>query len=950
MRSSSSFRGKLPLLQPAALVAALLLIPAPAAHASSIFNNLASLCSPYSQKQPSCGYFPVFGPKGDFAVPLSDYAAAQFTPKVSAQATDARFTVVQTAPGPGFSSSGSLTAAIYSDAGGFPGTQISQTASNLSAPYCCNSATVTGQFNQPVSLDAGKPYWFVLKPGATNTYVAWVVGGAAPVPVAQSLSASSSPQNCGWCSYGPSAVQFAIDSATTASPLTVVDPYLMTIPPTHVLTASAVVSAALAGKDNAKGIVADGTTAAVVVYKAASNKTVTFSVTNGAKLAEFNADFLTTISGTEANSLAVTPMKLGSAYYALALVMTGTPPDAEHGGSVTITAQSAGSSAKTSLSLLAIPTPVVLVHGLWGNLVSLGSTEGYLKTTPAFNSYRFLVTPICYSVYLGFDAETDTLPGHGTGCEVTSAEALDKYLSQTLYAELDADHYVGGRVDAVAHSMGGLVARHFTAVSGYISVRNRGLGVFRNVVTLDTPETGSALATYLDDTAYNRTRQVSILDGDPYFAWVATCGLSSSITVETCFYNNKLPLAYPGQKLSSGAVASLIPNGPSIASAPAAGKFNTNYGKWYAIASDYKDGDQPAALLRDELDAIVAATYSSSQTPPTLTSILGTPNSDVIVTVAGQTSTALAAQTKEFKDLEHTPGPSSGLALFGGDSNASVIDSAAVNGQVAYWLGLQSSPEPAVAEGPETAPQPVPAGSAQSRLDGQSQSRFSVKAAFLAPERLSASIPKQPVCLGQPVRIPLGLAGPSVAGIAVDQTSAAGSLRNQSNGVPVGSGRARILSDQAGTAAIEVTPLALGTVNLRISVLFADGGLAVRDYQLNVVPSAQGLTQLDLNRGFKELALVLEDREEDRQAYLFPEVRYGGLEYPIYLGTSEALNLTVDQPEDDPVVRVDPDGLIHALRPGTATITGDFAGVKDSIQVTVYEPEDAPAGYRQSEN
>jgi triacylglycerol esterase/lipase EstA (alpha/beta hydrolase family) len=89
------------------------------------------------------------------------------------------------------------------------------------------------------------------------------------------------------------------------------------------------------------------------------------------------------------------------------------------------------------------------------------------------------------------------LPNHGTGCEQTSTEALTAYLS-VLSKNLNSSGIVGGRVDIVAHSMGGLVARNFSNSGAYKNTRNRNQGAFRDVITLDTPETGSALAYYLD--------------------------------------------------------------------------------------------------------------------------------------------------------------------------------------------------------------------------------------------------------------------------------------------------------------------------------------------------------------------------------------------------------------------------------------------------------------------
>ena len=220
--------------------------------------------------------------------------------------------------------------------------------------------------------------------------------------------------------------------AATASVLTVIDPYLLKTPANGDLTAAAVVTAAAGDKAEAKGIVADGTSAAIAVFKASSSKSVTLSATNGGKVAAYAPHFLTAV-GAMNNKVVVTPSKIGSSYYALALVTSGVAPDAENGVDTVVRAQSAGSTTITSYSLVTLPTPVVLVHGLWGDQTSLASTEAYLKANASFKSNPSLVTAICYSVYLGFDAASDTLPAHGKGCEITSAQALSQYLSTTLY-------------------------------------------------------------------------------------------------------------------------------------------------------------------------------------------------------------------------------------------------------------------------------------------------------------------------------------------------------------------------------------------------------------------------------------------------------------------------------------------------------------------------------------
>jgi hypothetical protein len=94
------------------------------------------------------------------------------------------------------------------------------------------------------------------------------------------------------------------------------------------------------------------------------------------------------------------------------------------------------------------------------------------------------------------------------------------------------------------------------------------------------------------------------------------------------------------------------------------------------------------------------------------------------------------------------------------------------------------------------------------------------------------------------------------------------------------------------------------------------------------------------------MALVLEDEEKDRQQLLKPMASYEDVKFPIYLDDSSQINLSVEQDEGNPVIGVDKNGTVHALREGKAVLVGDFDGVIDRIQVTVYNKENAPEGYR----
>lgn len=215
-----------------------------------------------------------------------------------------------------------------------------------------------------------------------------------------------------------------------------------------------------------------------------------------------------------------------------------------------------------------------------------------------------------------------------------------------------------------------------------------------------------------------------------------------------------------------------------------------------------------------------------------------------------------------------------------------------------------------------------------------------------ANDRISAVIPDSPAELGQPLRITLKLTDSHVIGISEMQGQGDHNYSNISSGSAVGSGEAKIVADTGLTKTLEIIPLGVGKLKLAFIVLFADGGIAQKAYTLDVAPGSKGLKSFFLNNGSHALAIVLEDKPEYRQTWLSPQVSYRQLEYPIYLEDSSHISFTVLQPVEKPVIAVDPNGLVHGLHSGKATIVGDFGGVKNQVIVTVYAKENAPLGYR----
>lgn len=101
------------------------------------------------------------------------------------------------------------------------------------------------------------------------------------------------------------------------------------------------------------------------------------------------------------------------------------------------------------------------------------------------------------------------------------------------------------------------------------------------------------------------------------------------------------------------------------------------------------------------------------------------------------------------------------------------------------------------------------------------------------------------------------------------------------------------------------------------------------------MPGYTGVKAFHLDQGFSTIPLELTDNPETRQHWLYPEVEYDQLDYPVRLKDSTSVTMVVDQPEESPVISLDSNGTVHGLRPGKARITGSFAGLEDTVDVDV---------------
>lgn len=654
----------------------------------------------------------------------------------------------------------------------------------------------------------------------------------------------------------------------------------------------------------AKGLNADNTSAAIAIVETSNAAAdVTLTGTNGTALLPYDPQFLTKAPASGGTASLTIPaanfIQVGSVFFAAALVQApavGATYDVLK--PITISAAQ-NATLKQATMDLDIP-PVVLVHGLWGDATSLQALRQYLLTTPQWQKTG-LVDAICYSPYLAFDAKTDPLTNGGDSCEYTSATALGLEINH-LMTVLDTRHVVGGRVDVVAHSMGGLAVRHFSALAQYRSARNRAQGAFHVLATLDTPETGSSLAAFLDN--HSQAKLAAPIFSGAWNLWESQCDESDDIRV--CFDKLGLPLAAGSLPLNTGAVSSLIPSGLSLKGAPDPRIPGVI---WRAVTATWPVNDRPSSLLRSVLNDLIKAIYSNTGSAPSVDTILGTPDNDVVVTTQSQTGDAQVFYN--FADLAHTKTPDPSIfSLFFDGVNQNVEESASVDRLVGCWLAnlgatnckqvLQAAPENAT---------PMVAGSAPHLTK------------FAAADRLALGQPTQAPRFGETFELPLRFASAVSRTVIVAQADRHGEITS-------GSGTTAIIRQAGDTSFVRVTPQRIGPMTFTAAAAFSDGGVAVKHFTANVLPPVAKPTAFTGGHG----PVVITLDADEPTAMLQPEATYAGM------GTlrlaPKAVTATVAQSTGTPVIRLR-DGVIHALRPGEATIDARYGGLSDRVQVIV---------------
>lgn len=141
-------------------------------------------------------------------------------------------------------------------------------------------------------------------------------------------------------------------------------------------------------------------------------------------------------------------------------------------------------------NLKVAPKPVVLVHGLWSNWRAWESWQNILTTSHSYDWKAFPVGEHADKGVMNTGGEfLSTSPTNGI---FENSQQVGKYIR---YAQEERNAW---HVDVVAHSMGGLITRHY--IHNFMPQSADGRPQVSHLVMLGTPNMGSPCADVMDST------------------------------------------------------------------------------------------------------------------------------------------------------------------------------------------------------------------------------------------------------------------------------------------------------------------------------------------------------------------------------------------------------------------------------------------------------------------
>jgi pimeloyl-ACP methyl ester carboxylesterase len=804
------------------------------------------------------------------------------------------------------------------------------------------------------------------------------------VKATQIQAANAKPQLVSTAAASASAsVMMCTPVPGTSGQIYFVNPYKFATQSSPTININALASTSPGDSNNAQGVIADGVSTVIAVYRTQGTQPVSF-LSYGTQLLKWNANFLNPSQGqalpSGANSVTVSQGDPGwisgnGWNYAVVLLRSLLATSDQMLYSFFINAAQNGAKVGGNLNLY--PKPVIFVHGLWSNQQAFSTLAPYLTAKLQGLASHYLPwlfdSNLCYSPYVRFDWDStkNTVPNVGA-CTFTSSDAIKQHIAR-MYGALNTNGIVGGRVDLVVHSMGGLAARNFAnpynMSSQYFNIHNLNQGSFGTIVTIDTPESGSALADFLINhrndvltapSCSTRVGTMCLVPNLAYTLWNLKC--STTDTLQVCLFKNNKPLSalsVPGfDDISTGAPYSLETTaGPvlpgqqnSIANSPAPNSLSG--ATWRAISAQYLDSSSPESALHYLVDLLIAATQWTTNPIPTVDSILGGLPNDVIVTTQSQTAGSPNANSVPFNQVAHSKSGLPSFLLPSSLSDANVLNKPEVGDMVVCLLlsAGKGTCTTGLATPALTPPVSVPISTSSVASISKGRMSSGTDAAtnnMNAPQRplirldetlATVTIPNQELLLGEPNAVTITIHNPSITTVESMQSVRLNGDDNLTEAVEGGDLETTVLKRNDGTSYILITPLHVGGLILDLYAHTPDGALWHTKVPVVVKPSSRKPEELMLAqqgaRGENVGVLELPIKGGFIRNVVVPQIRFNDAKFLLDLPAS-ALSFQVRNQGADVIELDTTTGEIKPLREGHALLQATYQGVTNLTCVVV---------------
>lgn len=346
--------------------------------------------------------------------------------------------------------------------------------------------------------------------------------------------------------------------------------------------------------------------------------------------------------------------------------------------SVSIQIQDLAQNTTSTLPIVILRPPVVMVHGLWDNWKTWNNFNPLVQG-PNNVDKRFSIGRVSYDAPIGPLIVDSDPPYHAIVSAFAESNSLG-FAFNAVLVQQQTDGWIENfregnnpvgipaaavQADIVAHSMGGVIARTMALQTTFLGNSTYGQGTIHKLITIDTPHLGSQLAPLLlsPGEEVGCVEDLLSLDGKFVFNTVELAGFSQPI---------------------SGAMQDLTPGSQALSSVA---NSNSHQLPTALIAGVYTQfaSLSPTNSFIGGVCSLAQDPLARDLTPTGWPAIFNGENNDAIVSVTSQLNGLISPLV--FQNRVHSPGTE-----HLGFSPPSVLDPDSLSGVPSAVISLLNTP------------------------------------------------------------------------------------------------------------------------------------------------------------------------------------------------------------------------------------------------------------------